>query len=177
MQAPLPMAWVKRWFLKSTWDNFSDLRASNELLALSPERQTHMLFLERFCPSRKTMYTRPYLDGWLVEQRCCSNPKCTSEAPGVKYRWPKDPKQLYAAYEKVALSDRALATSMGWTRDPNRSPFNVYSHETELMTEYIASRASTSPDVVEVTESSEKPPFSIRFRWAVNWFLTNVLKM
>jgi hypothetical protein len=90
----VPAAWVSRWFLKATWDNFAQLHASGALLPPTPDRDVSFVNTYRYCSTHQNVLCYYYVDGELASPGCCKLESCGATEPGIDTRWPADPKEF-----------------------------------------------------------------------------------
>jgi hypothetical protein len=108
--------WVAQWFLKATWDNFSELHERGALLAPSAEYGvTDHFIISRWCCTDQTFYAVVCHQGFL-RLPFCNNPDCVGLEPGTQQSWPSDLREFLDMYFEVIKLDNAIAEKAGVQR-------------------------------------------------------------
>ncbi|KAF2032502.1 hypothetical protein EK21DRAFT_109881 [Setomelanomma holmii] len=107
LYAYVPHAWINKWFLKSTWDNFAHLHERGEMYAPSPERQVSHLITFHFCKKLKKLVKFPLIDG--QDEGC---PACESYMTRRR-QWSSNPYDFLQQYLAKTDKERKIADRMG----------------------------------------------------------------
>lgn len=108
----LPVAWICRWFLKSTWQNFTDLHSSGTLRGIDTRRPYDRFLAMRFCTYAKRWLRYEYSDGAIVT-KSCPDKKFAIHAIRPDNVWPMVPEEAQKKYEAVLAKDELVALDMG----------------------------------------------------------------
>jgi len=102
----VPVAYVNKWFLHFTWENFARIHTSGALFAPSPDRDTSAVYIGRYCPT-SALNIHCYMNGVIDSKRCC-----TVEACNISFPY-EDPTALRTQLLNVLATDVKLAKSKG----------------------------------------------------------------
>jgi hypothetical protein len=101
----VPMSYINKWFLASTWNDFANLHTSGALLAPSPDRNASNVLIGRYCATTESLRFHCYING-----RIDSTPCCTSAFCNIRFAH-EDPAKLRATLLEVLDCDVKLAKS------------------------------------------------------------------
>lgn len=101
----VPMSYVNKWFLASTWDDFAHLHSSGALLCPSPDRDSSNVYVGRYCATTNSLPSHCYVNGRIDSEACC-----TAEACNISFPY-EDPVAFRAQLLQVLSTDIKLAKS------------------------------------------------------------------